>query len=336
MLVLLAIASRPLSARAQAEPADPFEKAVELQRESRCAEAIPLFEQSRRLGPGPGKDFNLASCYEVTGRWKSAWSLFLDAAEAAEVLGKKALARNARDHAAAIEPHLSRLTIVVPPAVRALPSLQIELDGQPLKDSTWNRPLPVDPGAHLIAVTATGKRRVELSTPVDGPLIERTIPLLEDATPPRPPPPAAPAEVVAVRFTAFPVVQPGHPAPRAPGLGGQRIAALAAAGGALVGLGVGSATGVLALNRDAAWLRAFRADCTIHGDCRSTEAIQAIQAIEAERSRFATISTGAFVAGGALLAGATGLWFTAPSGSGPRVLPTAAGAPAGATLTGSF
>ena len=47
--------------------------------------ACTKFEASYQLDPGIGTNFNLADCYEHTGRIASAWARFLDVAAATRV-----------------------------------------------------------------------------------------------------------------------------------------------------------------------------------------------------------------------------------------------------------
>ena len=60
-----------------------FERGRELMAQRRVKEACPLFEESQRLDAGIGTQFNLAACYEAAGRFASAYTLFLEVAEAA-------------------------------------------------------------------------------------------------------------------------------------------------------------------------------------------------------------------------------------------------------------
>jgi hypothetical protein len=148
-----------------------------------CAEAIPLFEESRRLRPAPGKDFYLADCHEAAGRLKTAWSLFVDVVAAAEVMGKKALQKDAQVRVAQLEPRVPRLKVVVPAELRDLPGLTIELDGKPIPRAAWGTALWVDPGPHVVVAAAAGKQRVEAAaTCAAGASIEVPVPVLPDVT----------------------------------------------------------------------------------------------------------------------------------------------------------
>ena len=79
-------------------------------------DACPKLEESQRLAPAIGTKFNLADCYEHTGRLASAWAAFLSVAASAKNANQGAREKAARDRAAALEPKLSRLAVVVPDA----------------------------------------------------------------------------------------------------------------------------------------------------------------------------------------------------------------------------
>jgi hypothetical protein len=78
-----------------------------------AAQACPKFEESQRLDPGVGTQFNLADCYERTGRLASAYTTFIDVAAATRQLGQFEREAVARERAKSIKPRLSRLVIVV-------------------------------------------------------------------------------------------------------------------------------------------------------------------------------------------------------------------------------
>jgi hypothetical protein len=129
----------------------------------RYAEACLEFDKSLRLDPGVGTSFNLADCEEHLGRTASAWARFLDVAAATKLERQ----RVARARAAALEPKLARLVV----EVRAPAAGQtVERDGAPLEAAAWGIAVPVDPGPHLIAARAPGKKDWTGSATVpDGP-----------------------------------------------------------------------------------------------------------------------------------------------------------------------
>src|SRR5262245_43042215 len=64
-------------------------EARKLMEKGHHAEACPKLEESLRLDPGIGTQFNLAHCWEQIDRTASAWGLFMDVAAAAGAAGQR-------------------------------------------------------------------------------------------------------------------------------------------------------------------------------------------------------------------------------------------------------
>ncbi len=118
-------------------------------------QACPKFEESQRLDNGIGTMYNLADCWEHSGRTASAWAMYLDAAAAARASGQTARERAAKDRASALEPKLSHLTLQI---AIVDPGLEVKRDGQVVGPASYGVPVPVDPGSHRIDVSAPGKK----------------------------------------------------------------------------------------------------------------------------------------------------------------------------------
>ncbi|WP_437283444.1 hypothetical protein WME90_23575 [Sorangium sp. So ce375] len=142
-----------------------FDAAKQLMAEGKYADACPKLEESQRLDPGIGTQFNLAACYEQLGRTASAWSMFLEVAGAAKAAGQLEREKVARQRAAALQPRLIRLTITAPADSPA--DLQVKRDGALVGRAQWGTPVPVDPGKHTVEASAAGRapfaRSVELT-----------------------------------------------------------------------------------------------------------------------------------------------------------------------------
>ncbi|XXY50648.1 hypothetical protein WME91_05840 [Sorangium sp. So ce269] len=132
-----------------------FDAARQLMAQGKYADACPKLEESQRLDPGIGTQFNLAACYEQLGRTASAWSTFLDVAGAAKAAGQLEREKVARQRATALEPKLIRLTITAPADAPA--DLQVKRDGALVGRAQWGTPVPVDPGKHTIEASAAGR-----------------------------------------------------------------------------------------------------------------------------------------------------------------------------------
>jgi hypothetical protein len=290
-----------------------FREGRVLMKQGDLAAACPKLAESLRFDPAVGTLMNLAECEERQGRTASAWQRWGAAADQLPANDRRRATALAR--ARALEATLPRLTIetgTLPPA-----GLQVIRDGVPLGIASLGVALPVDPGPHLIVVSAPGRaiRRYEVS--VEGG--KQQVLVVEPG--PAPSPVAVPAPVPAAA-----IVQPAPPAERRSGRGiGYGL--LAGGAGALA---VGTYFGVQAL---AARGEAGR-DCKVQDSthrCWSSAA----GPLEQDR-RDSLIADVAFAAG--TLATASGLYLvwrrwpsrsvTASVAAGPRT--------GGMEIAGSF
>jgi hypothetical protein len=174
-------------AEPRARAADPaaaqalFDEGKRLVSLGRYAEACAKLAESDRLDHGVGTLFHLADCDEKIGRVAVAWTMFLQVASEAKVLGEGARAAGARERAAALEPKLAHLTIDPGPERRS-PGLQILRDGVLVGEPQWGVSVPVDPGPHEVAVNEPAKApwhaRMELAP---GATTVVLVPLLPEA-----------------------------------------------------------------------------------------------------------------------------------------------------------
>ena len=150
------------------------------------AEACPKFEDSFRLDPGIGTNFNLADCLEHIGRTASAWARFVDVAAATKAAGQVERERVARARAAALEPRLAASGRRG--AASPVPGLVVARDGVAVGAASWGTSVMVDPGDHLVEATAPGKRRWSQNTAVpDAPTtVSVSVPVLETLLPDQP------------------------------------------------------------------------------------------------------------------------------------------------------
>lgn len=313
-----------------------FAEGRSLMEAERFEEACPKLEESLRLDHGMGTQFNLAHCWDKLGRTASAWALFLDVAAAARAGNQPQREAAARERAKSLESKLSRLRIEVP---GASPGTQVERDGQDVGKAAWGMAVPVDPGTHVIRVTAPGK--TAWSTEIDVPATPRTlsvsVPTLSDAV-------ASPASTeVGTTPTTQPPVEADVDAPRGGGLSGQTVAALVVGGVGLAAVATGSVFAIQSRSDNASALELCRTldpetgreDCASDGEkSRHTALVN-----DAERGRL--IGFIGFGVGGAALVTAVVLLATADGDSdSPRgafeVTPLWAGGVRGAAISGSF
>jgi hypothetical protein len=264
-----------------------FREARKLFDDGRYAEACPKFAESQRLASAPGTLLNLAGCYEKQGLTASAWATFQSAAAEARRKGRQDWEQLAHDRAAALEPTLSHLTIVVPDA-SATAGVTIKRDGEEVGRAGWGTAIPVDPGQHSIEASAPGHDTWSQSVQVNagGASASVTVPALGETT-----------------------TTPSTPSSTSPG-STQRTVGLIVGGVGLVGIGLGSFFGVQAMNQES----------DAHTHCR-TDLYCSQQGVDLGNSAktSASVSTLAFIVGGAALAGGVVLYLTAPKRQGPVV-----------------
>jgi tetratricopeptide (TPR) repeat protein len=130
-----------------------FDEARRLMAEGKNQEACLKLEESQKLRSGIGTQFNLAECYEKTGRLASAWALYQSVANETQALGQTEREAVARQRAAALEARLGRLTLEVSAPVDGL---ALELDGVTLHPDRWSAATPLDPGTHQVSASAPG------------------------------------------------------------------------------------------------------------------------------------------------------------------------------------
>ncbi|MEO8183214.1 MAG: hypothetical protein ABI895_30650 [Deltaproteobacteria bacterium] len=175
-----ALWGRPAAAQSDSAAARAlFSEGRQLMGAEKYAEACPKFEESLRLDPGMGTQFNLAHCWDKLGRSASAWALFLDVAAAARAGNQPQREAAAKERAAALEPKLTRLRVVVP---EPAPDAKIFRDDQEVGRAAWGTAMPVDPGDHVIRVTAAGKKEwtQDVKVPPTSRTFSVTVPTLED------------------------------------------------------------------------------------------------------------------------------------------------------------
>ena len=156
--------------------------------------------------------------------------------------------------------------------------------------------VPVDPGDHLVEVSAPGKKK--WSKPVDvrpGAQIVVELPELESEA-------AAPGSSVALSSD--------DATPRGRRGSTQKIVAVAVGGVGVVGVVIGSVFGLKASSN---WSDA-KDHCSNFPNGCGAEGVR----LGEDANSAATVSTIGFAVGVAGIAGGTILWLTAPSGSGER------------------
>jgi hypothetical protein len=282
-----------------------FQEARKLVLQGKYELACPKFEESLNLDSGIGTMFNLADCLEHTGRTASAWSRFLDTASAAKNAGQGERERVARSRAAALEPHLSRLTVAV---VAADPGLEVHDGARAVASSLFGVAVPVDPGAHTIDAKAPGKKAWHDVVQVgpEGAQITVNVPALAvDDT--APPPVVSVAPVVAVPAGTGGERTAPDTAPSSAGRT-QRIAGWITAGVGVAGVAVGTVFGLVTTSKN----NQAKGLCPTTFCSTEAQLDQHASLVDSARSARTGSIIGFAVGGVALVSGAT-LLLTAPS-----------------------
>ncbi|MBX3191688.1 MAG: hypothetical protein KF819_32145 [Labilithrix sp.] len=272
-----------------------FEQAKALLAEGNYAEACPKLAESLRLDTGIGTMLYLADCYERTGKTASAWGQFREA-QASAAKERDAREKIAKERADRLEPSLSRLTVVVPPA-SDVSGLVVTRDGTPLGRAGWGIDAPVDPGPHVVRVSAPGHEARESTIEVG--------------------PSGARASFVVTPLALARAPSTEAPAP-APLPTTQRTIGITLAAVGVAAVGVGTFFGVRAIGTlDDSKAHCGERTCDQTGlDLRDTSRTEA------------NVATALFVAGGVLAGTGAVLWLTAPRSPSRGI----AVAPAGAGL----
>lgn len=296
-----------------------FRDAKILMGQNKFTEACPKLEESQSLDPAPGTKYQLAVCYENTGRPATALAYYLEIADLAKSAGYKDKEKVARDKADALEPRVPRIVIEVPAAAPA--SMTVRRDGAVVDPSQYNRPILVDPGSITVEAEASGRKPFRSTVVVQGEGTRVLVPVrlqpIEDENKHEEPPPPPPSM-----------------------FGAQRIAGVAVGVAGLGGVALGS---VFGLQAKSSYDKAMK-DPSL---CPSKTACypEGKKLVDSAQSD-AMISTIAFAAGGVALAGGVVLFLTggpkSPSPPSDNLAPTATLVPVvtpgftGVAATGHF
>ena len=308
-LVVLALSAGATPVRAQ----DPqgqaagrtlFNEGVALFNKGDFDAACPKFEASLKQFPGIGTRGKLAECYEKLGRYASAYQAYREVAQLATRSGDPAREQVASERAKSLEPKLSYVTVVLPPA-NDVAGLVVKRNGREVERAKLGAAEPVDSGAIAIDVTAPGRKPYSghlnvmqgLSVKFEVPALALDAPAAA-AAPPTPPAAPAPDDGAAAH---------GDPP------SWQKPVGLILIGAGVVGLGVG---GILGLSAKSKYDSAFDG-----GGCDSATKTcdgPGQSAVDSARTT-ATVSTIVFGAGAVLGVAGVVVLLTAPSGR-PRAI----------------
>jgi hypothetical protein len=269
------------SSRATAEAL--FKEARTLMTSGKYKEACPKLAESQRLDPAAGTLLNLAECYDKNGQTASAWATFGEAARAAELRKRSDWKATADARVKELEPNLSYLVVDVDPETSSAPNLTITRDGEPLGSATWATAIPVDPGPHAIAATATGREPLRTTIEV-GKARDRAVVHIK---------------LEAAKVTTTTVVLPPPPPPEKKSAFPKTAVGLGVAGVGVAGIATGLVFGLMASSQNSTVDKECPTDL-----CSSREGLDA----NGRAHTFATVSTIAVIAGAVLAAAGVTIW----------------------------
>jgi hypothetical protein len=317
LLTIALLAPRPASAdeptaTARAAATVLFQEGRDAAQKNDWPRACDKFQASFELDTAVGTLINLADCREHTGQLADAWNRFTRASGRLDAADPRAAMVQAR--LAALSPRVPKLTIEL--ASDAPAGTVVRLDKAALPGGALGTPLPLDPGAHVVVVTAPD--REDRSYPVE--IHEADQQRLAVAPgEPKPPAPAVPG-------VAGPAGEPSKPTD---GLGPVRIAGIVVGSVGVVGLVTAIATGLVLPGKSSALVSS--------GHCNATTKVCDTTGLAMAQSdqQLAVANTAAwFVGGAAAAAGVVMVIVGDRKKPGPTVALQAL--PAGVSLRGRF
>lgn len=244
----------------------------------------------------------LAACYEKIGKLASAWVAYRDAAAIAKAQGNAERAQAAADKAKELDDKIARLAIDVT-AARTTAKLEVTIDGVVQPAGSFDAPLPIDAGPHVVVVDALGYRAWRTTVDIaDGERQTTKVPALV----------ADPAELEA---------QGGEKK-----LSRRKLVGLGFGAAGVAAIGVGIAFGV------SAKLEWDDAGCTGDGLCPDLDA----KAHADSAARSANIATVLGASGLVLVGTGAILYFTGKRGETATVTPSVSPGAVGVVLGGRF
>jgi hypothetical protein len=208
-----------------------FQDGRRLMKAGQLQQACAKLEESLRLDAAVGTLANLAECEEQSGRTATAWQHWRQAVD--QLGARDPRRKQALLHVAELEALLPHLQIALTGTAPSV--LKIERDGVALGDASIGVALPVDPGHHVVLVTAPElwPRRYDLviSEQETRQLLVEPGEPLEPVAPPPLPALSSPRPAVAVSaLAASHTPPPRRLRPLEWGLLGGAVAALGSAG----------------------------------------------------------------------------------------------------------
>jgi hypothetical protein len=292
-----------------------FQEARSLIEAGHCEQAIPKLQASLTFEPSIWAELSLADCYETTDPL-AAWKQLKEAQRLAYIKHDERMTA-ARNRAAALEPRLAVVRVVMPAVVMDVPGLEVRMDGSIVDKFYYGdgSAVAVYPGRHRLTVTAPSKAPWTLTFEASQDNPVTASPRLEDTFSGSPV--VSPAVVPQVITAPPPApLAPAEPLPPAPGehRAGttRRTVGLVLGGVGVTGLIAGIVTGAIV----------FGEKGTLDGLCNNNYP-QCGSNAAATRSDYSTarslgvVSDVGFIAGGAALVTGAVLYLSGPRSTSP-------------------
>ena len=142
-------------------------------------QACPLFEESDKLDPAIGTQFNLADCYAHTKRDKLAFRLATQVLTTAHAAGKQLVENNAKRLITELRTRLAELKVEL---AESPPGLEVHIDGERVPAAELSSPLYLEKSQHTITATAPGRASFSAEFDLTGGDTNFVIPALTSAT----------------------------------------------------------------------------------------------------------------------------------------------------------
>ena len=289
-----------------------FNEATKLLQSENYAEACPKFAASQLLVRGIGVTLFLGECYERQGKTMSAWVQFRQAERIATDKGDKKRATVARERVQRLSGAVPSIQINVAREAD-VPGLVVKRDGLEVQRSEWGVAEPVDPGEHSVVATAPQKEdwQSTVQTPAKKDLTVIDIkPLVDRATVALPMP--SPESKATDPSGTSPDAQPRGDSSEPNRGRTARVLGLGAMGLGVAGVAVGSVFGLVAKSKFS------QSNQNSHCNASTDRCDPTGLGLRSDGMSAATVSTVAFLVGGAAVAGGLVLYLTAPSATAPR------------------
>jgi hypothetical protein len=184
--------------------------------------------------------------------------------------------------------------------------VKVTMDGEVLAERLQGTALSIDPGEHLFTFEATSQPLVTKKFVIQQAQKDRRE-LVTLGTPPvAPPPPSAATPTAPPPTTRTAPTETGE----SHGIGTQKALALVAGGVGVIGLGIGTAFGLMAISQ-----KSDAQSACPNSPCATQDGANKWSTAGSTGN----ISTVAFIVGGVAVAGAAALWLTAPSANTTQV-----------------